>query len=281
MSSEATKWAWSVTGISASEKLLLLALADRVNPEREPVVYPSNARLQRDTGLDRKTIMIVMAKLEGYGLISDTKQRAGTTGRVKVYRVNIDLNNPKIGTIKRDDFDDEESGGIVPKTAPLNGPKNGIVPKTESSQFSPSIVPIFPSNGPNFPDQLSQKRDIESKRNLKGISKESKKNTPSLSLDDMLASCLGLTEQVAKDYLAVRKAKRAGGVTATSWKAIEREAGKAGITFAQAVQVCAEKNWTGFDADWYRPKSAQQPINRHSGFDNKDYSKGVKPDGTF
>lgn len=279
MSGDATKWAWSITGLSASEKLLLLALADRVNADREPVVYPSNARLQADTGLDRKTIMSVMAKLENYGLISDTKERAGSTGRVKVYRVNIDLNSAKNGTIKTSKRYGDLPPEMMPETGQLNGPKNGMIPKTEWSQNSPVMVPFFPPNGPVFPDQLSQKRDTESKRNLKGINKESKKNTPSLSLDEMLSSCPGLTEQVAQDYLSVRKAKKAGGATRTSWKAIEREAAKAGITFADAVQVCAEKNWVGFTADWYKPK--QGTTNRHGGFEEKDYGKGVKPDGSF
>ena len=66
----------------------------------------------------------------------------------------------------------------------------------------------------------------------------------------MLETCDGLSEREAHEYLAVRKAKRAGPASETSWRAIEREATKAGITFLDAVRKCIEKGWVGFDADW-------------------------------
>ena len=53
------------------------------------------------------------------------------------------------------------------------------------------------------------------------------------------------------DWLAVRAAKRSGPVTATAWRAVEREAERAGIGVQAAVECCAEAGWQGFNAGWY------------------------------
>ena len=61
----------------------------------------------------------------------------------------------------------------------------------------------------------------------------------------------GVEEQLARDYLAVRKAKRANSLTETALKGLEREAASAGISLSTALMTCCERNWVGFKADWY------------------------------
>ncbi|ULQ47418.1 YdaU family protein [Flagellatimonas centrodinii] len=60
---------------------------------------------------------------------------------------------------------------------------------------------------------------------------------------------LGVPEATARDWLAVRERKRAP-LTETAWAGMEREAARAGITAAEAVRICAERGWQGFNADW-------------------------------
>ena len=60
----------------------------------------------------------------------------------------------------------------------------------------------------------------------------------------------GVPEQVAHDWLEVRKKKRAAN-TETAMKGFEREVNKAGISFTEAVTMCVERNWQGFKASWY------------------------------
>ena len=57
---------------------------------------------------------------------------------------------------------------------------------------------------------------------------------------------LGVDQQVAEDWLAVRKAK----LTQTALDGVVREAGRAGIAVSEAVRICAERGWRGFKADW-------------------------------
>ena len=72
-----------------------------------------------------------------------------------------------------------------------------------------------------------------------------KKNTQA---DLAVLQNLGGDEQTAKDWLQTRKEKRAGSLTQTVLAALQREAEKAGLTVAQAVQVAAERNWARFMA---------------------------------
>lgn len=59
------------------------------------------------------------------------------------------------------------------------------------------------------------------------------------------------------DFLKVRKAKRAGELTETAFKGIEREAKKAGLTTAQAIEICCVRGWVGFDASWLPMKEVE------------------------
>ena len=59
-----------------------------------------------------------------------------------------------------------------------------------------------------------------------------------------------ISDEILRDYMEIRKAKRAGKLTQTAFNAIEREAANAGITTEQALQVCIERGWVGFKAEW-------------------------------
>lgn len=74
------------------------------------------------------------------------------------------------------------------------------------------------------------------------------------------ASLLAIPPTLLADYLAVRKAKRAGPLTKTAAAILEREAEKAGISVADAVTACCEYGWQGFNAGWYAERNA----GRHS-----------------
>lgn len=60
---------------------------------------------------------------------------------------------------------------------------------------------------------------------------------------------IGLPEQLVKDFLKIRKAKRLP-LTQTALDGIKREASKAGYTLEQAIKVCCERGWASFDSTW-------------------------------
>lgn len=77
--------------------------------------------------------------------------------------------------------------------------------------------------------------------------KKSAKAPASLRAADLVK--LGIDEQVANDFLAIRKAKRAP-LTTTALDGIKREADKAGVTLSQALATCAVRGWQSFKAEW-------------------------------
>lgn len=60
-----------------------------------------------------------------------------------------------------------------------------------------------------------------------------------------------VSQELWDDYLTVRKAKRAGVVTKTALAGLVRESGKAGISLEDAIQICVERGWQSFKAEWY------------------------------
>lgn len=89
----------------------------------------------------------------------------------------------------------------------------------------------------------------EAEADTEAKAKASKSNTAPGKPALKILLDLGVPEQAAIDWLAVRKAKRAP-LTQTVIDELKREAAKAGITVAQAVLICARKSWQGFNAAW-------------------------------
>jgi len=84
----ALAWASKQNVGRASDKLILLAYADRHN-EETGCAYPSIAALCEFSCLDRKTVIASVGRLEALGLLTETGDRVGNTKQIKVYSVNI------------------------------------------------------------------------------------------------------------------------------------------------------------------------------------------------
>ncbi len=146
MSRIATDWVWRQEIKPATLKLILLAVADRADEQHR--CFPSIERLVADTGLNRKTVLTGLNSLTESGLIIDTGERRGKTGRVKVYQMTIGnetvpkaepLNSTEIGMVPKTESSrkrnhPEIGRETVPKAEPLNSTEIGMVPKTESSR---------------------------------------------------------------------------------------------------------------------------------------------------
>lgn len=61
--------------------------------------------------------------------------------------------------------------------------------------------------------------------------------------------------ELLSDFLAVRKAKKAGPLTPTALAGLQREADKAGVSLEVAVTACCEYGWQSFHAGWYAERN--------------------------
>ena len=75
------------------------------------------------------------------------------------------------------------------------------------------------------------------------------KKTTQKSEAEILLERFGITGQLAKDLIAHRKTKR-GTISETQLSRLQKQADKAGISICEAVEICIERNWQGFNAAW-------------------------------
>jgi hypothetical protein len=88
MSSEALAWAFKSDVKPSSVKFTLVALCECANYQTGKI-FPSIKHLCQITGQDRKTVISNIGKLVSDGWISETGERVGRTGQIKVYQANI------------------------------------------------------------------------------------------------------------------------------------------------------------------------------------------------
>jgi len=75
----------------------------------------------------------------------------------------------------------------------------------------------------------------------------------------------GMNIVVWKDYLKLRKTQKKP-LTETALKGLQREADKADMTLVKALEVCCERGWIGFKADWIKDKQLGNQQNKMSNF---------------
>lgn len=64
---------------------------------------------------------------------------------------------------------------------------------------------------------------------------------------------MGVSPQVAKDFMAVRKEKKAKD-TQTAIKGLQREIAKSGMTAEECITISVENSWKGFKVEWLDEK---------------------------
>ncbi|MFL4375747.1 helix-turn-helix domain-containing protein [Acinetobacter baumannii] len=132
MSLDATIWAFKAEVKTSSQRLVLLALADRAGESHK--CYPSIKRMVKDTVLNRKTVIKVLDELEAISLIRFTGEITGNG--VKVYqligvmgREESDLTSPKNGTSTNNgtcsNFGTGSKNGTSTNIGTATSPKNG------------------------------------------------------------------------------------------------------------------------------------------------------------
>lgn len=112
---------------------------------------------------------------------------------------------------------------------------------------TPSKLPVFDSSREDSRILPVGRDRIGMDRN--GVEASRDESLPPKKTDLKILTDLGVPEQTAKDWLKVRKAKRAP-LTETALSELQTEAFKAGISVMQAVTICARKSWQGFNSTW-------------------------------
>jgi DNA-binding MarR family transcriptional regulator len=79
---------------------------------------------------------------------------------------------------------------------------------------------------------------------------------------------IGVSPQVAEDWLKVRKEKKAAN-TETAFKGIQREISKTGLSADECIRLAVENSWCGFKAEWlFNQRKAARPSGKVSVLEN-------------
>jgi hypothetical protein len=257
----AIRWALAQPVAKASTKFLLVAMADCVDSRAIGawLSWPSYRHLAERTSLDFKTVEASVSRLKEMGYLIDTGKRRGETGKVVVYQ----LNTPENGVVISDP---EGEGGSHPQHA--NGPEIGVV-KSEPND------PVFPGNPPKFPAQSPQISSAMTPKTGSVSSNRTSNRTKKEPGESAMPRPADVSEQVWKDWTALRTKKRAG-VSETALAGAREEAAKAGLTLEKFLSIWCVRGSQGLEASWLKPNErGAKPTGRHAGFQNMDYSEGA------
>lgn len=140
--------------------------------------------------------------------------------------------------------------GLVNKTeVTLNGVKNvsyAVCPKI--GQGVQKMDKGCPKNGHNIKDNINIS-PTEIINNNKDVRFDFKKSLLEI----------GVSPQVAEDWLKVRKTKKAAN-TETAFKRIQHEIELSGLSADECITIAVERSWQGFKAEWVDNYRRQQPI---------------------
>ena len=218
--------AWELD-LSQGEKLVLLALCDHANDDG--VCYPSQAFLASKCSMSYRSVINQIKRLESCGILtSERRQKAGSR-QSNSYTIN--LNNYKSQCENSAHAESAHANFAHANSAPTN-----VQNTTE----------LCANSAHSFKEEPSINHQLEP-----SIYKPTSQNKKRVRWDESLNMLIaeGIDEQIASDFIAIRKAKNAP-LTQTALEGILREANKAGLTLENALRICIERNWQGFSASW-------------------------------
>ncbi|MBB1320581.1 helix-turn-helix domain-containing protein [Shewanella sp. SR43-8] len=204
-------------------KLVLLKLADNANDQGE--CWPSYSYIAEQCEISRRSVMDHVKKLEAAGLLRREYRKGVKGNSSNVFHLNFD-----------------EKSALGGESAAL-GSESVALPPSESPAL-PSESAALPLVNLLHPEPVTLEPVNES---LKDVVTTSKKSALDFSLWPDLPS-----DQVFKDWLAVRKQKKAK-LTQTAVNRLAphlMKAVAAGCSVDDVFALCASRCWIGFEFDW-------------------------------
>ncbi len=217
-------------------KLVLVKLADNANDDG--VCYPSYKRIAIQCEVSRPTAISHVKKLEAMKYLSIRERKTENGNATNVY------------ILHPENWEEVEPFTSKPALPPLVNELN--------QPSKPALPPLVNELNPEPSIEPSDNHHI--------------KKTTQKSESEMLLEQFGITGQLAKDFIAHRKTKR-GAISETQLNRLQKQADKAGISICEAVEICIERNWQGFNASWDWRDEKLRPNSPHLGQSHRNKPK--------
>lgn len=147
----------------------------------------------------------------------------------------------------------------------ISDPKKGVTPPPKNAPPQKNAPP--PKNGGTPPPKngghinTKYKKQITTNVVINTAPEKTAKKPTKHEADLALLAEYGIAGQIAEDFLTIRKAKRQP-LTETAMRLIASDAGKCGMTAAQAVEYAIGNGWGSFRAEWLKNKTFGRAGNR-------------------
>ena len=221
---------------SPLRKLVLVKLADQANDDGE--CWPSYQSIAEACEMSRRTVISHIEWLEENGFLRRNYRKS---------KEGLSRSNVFVLTI--------ESGANAAPQGANNSPRGANAAPPSGENFAPGGANAAPIETVN--ESISFESVNESGGAPARPPAKPERFDPMLALGEH-----GVDEQLAADWLTVRRQKRAP-LTQTALDGLVREAMTAGIPVARAVRICVERGWVGFKAAWaWQDDVPQQPQGR-------------------
>ena len=225
---------WPLQGLSATQKAVLISLADQANDHG--VCWPSVKTISVRTCLSERAVRASIAWLTENGLLL-SERRFNSSNIYTISVANFKQTSQEISPI--------DGGAYGAGGAQSAG--GGAYGAGGAASGAGLEVHHVPTNRNGTINEPSMNRHISASAPLpekvKAISKP-----------------VDVGQQVWDDFKQHRKSHKAA-ITQTALDGIQREALKAGMSFEDALRTCVERNWRGFSAKWMldKPAYGQKP----------------------
>ena len=226
-------------------------------------IYRTAEEIEEETGLSVQEQRTARAKLRKCGVLIETEKRIE-------HRIYYKLDLAVFDALML-----QHSGGAESTAPKCKINIRGVSNQHSGSAESTAVIGTE-DLAVDLTEDISLNRDISAPANADACVESvatAKPKKPTLAKQRkqdalQLLADHGVDGQLALDYLVVREDRKARTLTQTAIAGLEREAVRAGLTLAQAVTVCVERNWAGFNADWlhssgqqgFRPQPARQSV---------------------
>lgn len=224
---------WSLP-LPSTPKLVLLSLADQANDAG--YCWPSIATICTRTSLGKTTVLENMRWLEE-GRFLTVHRRAGVNN---TYTLTVEAGIAQLETSPAAE-PVREPHQSANRTGPVGAPVRQV--NQSASRTGPAAAPTRPPSEP-VPVRLP-----DPNRHITVIEPPEKKKTRARKALEHVPRPDDVPEQLWSDYLKVREAKKAV-LTETALAGLRNEAGKAGMSLAEVLAECCQRNWIGFKQAW-------------------------------
>lgn len=143
MSNRATTWAWDVEGLSPTQKLVLVKLADNANDDG--YCWPSRRYLMKHTCLSDGAVKNAVRELERRGLISVIRRKVEESVNLPNH-YQLELANMPNGRGVGQEMPHPGSGDALPGASDAHKPS--IEPSIEPIDLSPAVAGPIPTDDP-------------------------------------------------------------------------------------------------------------------------------------